>query len=774
MPSHYLQRERPRLREDTWTEDQADPQRVEYARGLWHSQDNLYLKRDRMIEENIRMLAGQQWAVYSKLLGRFVDISHWFTDRERQWRQRPVFNMLMRWFMLTHARLTENPPVITFQPSTGDRSDAQLAEVMDTVFKILWNDTNMLEVIDRIAAWVCPGGSAYWKTLVDPNIGDIIEWTQPQATLSMQREDGSEVRRMIEGAPLDEEGNVQAQLVGDGEEWEPTGKAFREYEGGLLVDVYSPIQVRGQWSNLVPWHQKRLHMCRTFMTPEEVWDRYQVEVKPDADAADQDRANAFRRVALGAGFFGAIENLEEGLASFDREGATNYVDVIEVWEAPSNFPGMQRGVDEYEEPGGRLLTVTRDKVLRDGPRPAPYRYTSPIRHLPFVNLPGRPQGTSPQETLNPQQRTLNRRWAQILEHANLSTNPIGIVDKSQGLKKGDITDEPGQLIYAQRKSNTSTPPLEYVSPPPLGEDSWRTLQTVRNEFTDAGNLEGSEGRPPTRDASGELVKELRFNEDRYIAATARRFSLALGRMVEDWMVTLPYIWSRQKTLAWAGEDTVLRTVIVTPDLFEKGTVNVSPDIESMLPEGRGERQQRVYLMWKEGAFGPPDSPEAIRRLQELGRFPHLNRAHRPGGTHLIMAEKENGDLAQGVAATDIPIFEWQNHEVHLSAHEEFMAGPDYQKLPPDVQYQFYVHWQMTRAALVKAHQNRLGLEGQKQLAAGAVAAAVEGEMQDVAAMVGPEQQPGMEATEGGPETPRGVQTPEGGGPGSATPENAVA
>lgn len=766
----YFQ-QRPNLREDPWTPDREDDRRIQYARGLWHSQDMLFLKRDRQIEENIRMLAGQQWAVYSKLLGRFVDISHWFTDRERKWRQRPVFNMLLRWFMLTHARLTENPPVITFQPSTGDRSDAQLAEVMDTVFKILWNDVGMLEVIDRIASWLCPGGSAYWKTVVDPNIGDVIEWTLPQAKLSMQGADGQMIERMIEGAPLDEHGNVQAKLVGDGTEWEPTGKAFREYEGGLKVEVLSPIQVRGQWSNLVPWHEKRWHMTRTFMTPEEVYDRYGVECEPDASESDADQANALRRVAMGAGFFGAIENLEEGLASFDREGASEYCDVMELYEAPSNFPGMQRGTDEYEEPGGRLLTVTKRKVLRDGQRPAPYPYTSPIRHLPFVSLPGRPQGTTPQEALNPQQRTLNRRWAQILEHANLSTNPVGIADKSQGIQKGDLTDEPGQIIYAQRKGTSSHPPLEYIAPPPLGEDSWRTLHQVRNEFTDAGNLEGSDGRPPTRDASGELVKELRFNEDRYIAATARRFSLALGRMVEDWIVTLPYIWSQEKTLAWAGEDTVLRTVLVTPDLFEKGAVNVTPDIESMLPEGRGERQQRVYLMWKEGAFGDPASPQALRRLQELGRFPHLNRAHRPGGTHLIMAEQENGKLAQGVPAASIPIFEWQDHEVHLAAHEEFMAGPDYQKLSPEVQQQFYLHWAMTRQAMVTAHKNRIGLEGQMQLAAGAVASAVQGEMEDIAAEVGPQ---GIQATEGGPETPRDVQTPEGGGPGTATPENAVA
>ena len=92
----HLPTERPPVRESMWEPDAGDPKRLQFAWGLWHSQDNLFLKRDRQIEENIRMLAGQQWAMYSKLLGRFVDISHYFTDRERKWRQRPVFNILLR------------------------------------------------------------------------------------------------------------------------------------------------------------------------------------------------------------------------------------------------------------------------------------------------------------------------------------------------------------------------------------------------------------------------------------------------------------------------------------------------------------------------------------------------------------------------------------------------------------------------------------------------------------------------------------------------------
>src|SRR5690606_41248817 len=77
-----------------------------------------------------------------------------------------------------------------------------------------------------------------------------------------------------------------------------------------------------------------------------------------------------------------------------REG---FVQVFAFWHAPSRFPGME---ETRESPGGRLPTVTRTKVLRDGVRYAPFPNTSPIRQFIFVRVPGRPSGAWPQEWPN--------------------------------------------------------------------------------------------------------------------------------------------------------------------------------------------------------------------------------------------------------------------------------------------------------------------------------------------------------------------------------------
>jgi hypothetical protein len=144
--------------DDPFTEDDDgfDARRVLYIQDLWASQEDLLRDRDKLIESNIRMLCGQQWNVWSRLLGRWVDVTQYLNDDERRWRFMPVLNRLIHWFMLLHARLTENPPVLSFQAGP-DQIDAELAEVADVVWKHLWFDVGMADKVDEMYAWLIPG-----------------------------------------------------------------------------------------------------------------------------------------------------------------------------------------------------------------------------------------------------------------------------------------------------------------------------------------------------------------------------------------------------------------------------------------------------------------------------------------------------------------------------------------------------------------------------------------------------------------------------------------
>src|SRR5258706_689928 len=93
-------RDVPPLRADPFIIDQFDGRRVECNMRTCRQQDHALRRPDRQIEENIRVLAGQHWTIWNPWLQKFMDVSEWRTDDERRWRQRPVVNRVLYWFIL--------------------------------------------------------------------------------------------------------------------------------------------------------------------------------------------------------------------------------------------------------------------------------------------------------------------------------------------------------------------------------------------------------------------------------------------------------------------------------------------------------------------------------------------------------------------------------------------------------------------------------------------------------------------------------------------------
>lgn len=695
--SERYRRDPPPLRVDNQP-DEHDDARALFGWERFQSQDSGWRLRDREIEHNVRMLAGQQWWQYHHLLG-WKDVTYWMSDEEKRWRQRPVFNRILPWYILTHARMTENGFISTFLPGP-DRHDADLAEIMDILYKKIWRDVGMTDVWARCAAWIIVAGAGYLQSRIDLNKGEWEPWIG-QATLPLigpddqpvLRPDGSPVEQPVDGVPFNKDGEPLAILRHDG--LQIIGEPHAERRGEIVVDVLSPLEVRGQWGPL-PWNDQRIHMSRSYLMPEQVWELYGVEVEPDVRGEATNTAGFLERILFGSGFFGAAsarvgsEYTGTGIGSGSYQH--DYVAVQTLWQAPSK---RTEGMEETpQSPGGRMLVQTRDKVLRDGPRPFPYRYTSPLREFEFIRLPGRPGGSTPQETLNSPQKAYNTGWKQILENRALSANPQQVWDLESGLDASQIDNRPGRQYGVRMKRNVK--PISWIVPPPMGPDIWRSQAALADEMAYLGSTHGSEPQQFSKDASGELVRELRFNDDRFLGPTMRRAAEEMGRLIEDWRAMLPLIYTQETIINYTGDDNVARTITLLPDILQTGTADVVPDVESMLPEGRGERRARTYKMWQDGAFGDPMSPQALRQLHELSRFPHMSRTAKPGGIHWTTAEQENGELLQGSMP---PTYDWYNDEIHLAVHEEFMASPEWRRLPDQVKIGFIVHRQ--------EHQNNI-------------------------------------------------------------------
>lgn len=707
----------PPLRADPFTPDDQDGNRVAYNLRQWRGQDHALRRRDRQVEENIRVLAGQHWTLWNPWLQKFQDVSEWMTDDERRWRQRPVVNRVLYWYILTHARLTENPPILTFQPSNADRLSADLAEVQDTIFKSKWRELGMPQVIDDLVAWLCPGGRAFLQSGLNAKSGPVRQMRGDGIVPVLQQSADGQFSPVLDasGQPVHRgvSGKVGFKRGPDGKtpiivsHLDPNGNLVdREppetyHEGDLDVNVLSPVQVRGEWGP-TPWHKKRWHMVRYWLTPEEVYELFGVdEVGETASVSVATSDPGFlQRMFFGSGYYGAASD-KPGSEWATMPTQESYVEVFARWEVPSAFPGTERRAPNPDtqdpgEPGGRLLITTKRKVLRDGTRPFDFQWCSSLRKFDFVNVPGRPAGTTPLEMLVPLNRSYNRFYAQIFENATLHANPIRVIDQLSGLGEVEMTNKPGESYVVMMRPNVD--PVRYVQPPSLGRDVYQAQQLLMKDFQDLGHLEGAEGRAPTPDPSGKLIRELRFNSDRFLGPTARRMVEEIGRMADDWMQVLKVCWDEEKILHYAGDDTIPRTISVLPEMFVRGAVHVIADVESMLPQSRAERQSEITTMYQMGAWGQPGTPGAVQKWLELARFPHLGRSAWPAGQDVTTAQQENGKLIQGVPAEQIPIFEWYDNGAHLAVHEDFMKSAYYLRLSPQVQQQFAIHRQLHKAA----------------------------------------------------------------------------
>ncbi len=703
--------------------DENDDKRALWSYERFAAQDGAYRLRDREIEENIRFLAGQHWWVYHHLLG-WKDITYWMSDEEKRWRQRPVFNRILPWFILTHARMTENPFICSYLPGP-DRRDAELAEMLDALHKAKWRDTNMTDVWDRCAGWLIAAGAVFPQSRIDLNKGEWEQWIGkaelpllgPDDQPVINERTGEPITRVVSDVPFDKEGQPLAVLRADGPQ--TLGEPHAERRGDITVDVFSSLQIRGQWGPL-PWHEQRIHMSRSYLTPEEVYERWEVECEPDVRGEAASSAGFLERVLFGSGFYGAASGsigAEFGGTGNAKDG---YCAVQTTWMAPSKrIKGMEETPDE---PGGRMLVTTRKQVLHDGPREVAYKYTSPIRCFEFLRIPGRAGGTTPEEMMKSPQRAYNTEWKQTLEHRALTSSPQQVYDTFSGLKAHQVDNRPGRQYGVLMRPGVK--PIEWIVPPPMGTDGWRTQDALKEELQYLG---GETGKKPARfgkEASGELVREVRFDEDRGLSPTMRRAAEEMGRMMQDWMVLWPTIYTTETVLKYTGEDNVARSIMLMPDLLKAHTADVVPDLESMLPEGRGERRARIYKMWQDGAWGPPDSPEAIRKLHELGNFPNMGRTAKPGGVHWTTAEQENGELLQGGQP---PTYDWYDDAIHLVALEEFMSTPEWRRLSDEIKFAFVLHRLGHQASLARKEQEALLAQREQQIIAGVVEPGPEGE-----------------------------------------------
>jgi hypothetical protein len=230
----------------------------------------------------------------------------------------------------------------------------------------------------------------------------------------------------------------------------------------------------------------------------------------------------------------------------------------------------------------------------------------------------------------------------------------------------------------------SGPPLEQFEPSGLPAGSMQFSQLLQDFLRMFGSQPlGSEGMPVTKDPSGELQRELRFDTDRVWGATVRAHSYGWARFAVKMQHILAACMDDRRLMVLSGEDNMPIFLEVGREIFT-GTINAWPQPESQVLESRQEKQNRILALVNNPS-GPLITPQ--QALEALN-YPDLIRATRPGGPAYAMQERENLELLLG---QDPQVLQEHDHAAHLACLKRFQQTVYYRDLDPATQERFRMH-----------------------------------------------------------------------------------
>jgi hypothetical protein len=409
-----------------------------------------------------------------------------------------------------------------------------------------------------------------------------------------------------------------------------------------------------------------------------------VDCEPNVRGTASD-IGEIERLLYGTGFYGSASNTGPGSQMSPRRSTEGYVEV-------RSRCGKRRAATaawrRRRLAGWAVARRRRRRVLRDGVRPAAFPHTSPLNTFEFVRIPGRNGGTTPVEALTPIQRAYNAGYGQIKRARQPVVESEGRDRLRFGLKPGKFTNKPGENYVLNRRPGV--PAIEYIAHALARQDVYKMHADAARGVRDIGFANAQDQSNPGD--SGEKVKEVRFNTDRFLGPTMRRERGRVRPRLRELAHHAPAdVGHGDHDLSYAGDDNIARTITVFPEMFKEGYVNIRPDVESMLPEGRGERQEQDVQDVPGRAVRARRLARGAAEVLGDGAMPHLSRAAKPGGIHTTTAEQENGKLLLGAPAQEIPVYEWYDDDAHLAVHENFMASPEFEKLAPPLKDAFTMH-----------------------------------------------------------------------------------
>ena len=622
---------------------------------------------------NLSFYKGKQYVFYNRRSRRIESLPTDDGDKPR-YRVRLVSNQIAPNTQSLLSRLVKSKPQFFATPGQTTYEAQKASEVAENLLDYWWDAFHLTEKREEAMMWSIICGNGFWKITWDDKAGP-----------------GMKVMLDPDGQPI-VDSLVKHYFKNTLEEMglDPAEFEKRVYQGEIRIDVLSPFDVLLDDSAQV-FEDCKYAFCVHPMSPEEIFDRYGVRLKPNA-------VNRYPDETLP----GAFGNLEAKTQENVRVVYYGYF------------------LPDSKYPDGRFVVFTKSPniVLYDAPWPYPFEEL-PLVKFPGLRIPGQLWDTSVVEQAIPLQKELNRTLSQMIEYKNLTLKPQMLAPV--GSLRQRITDEPGAIFEYNPVAGQVPQSIPIPSLPPY---VFEHLQDLGVRLKDTFGLnEIVEGSVPPNVEAGVAIDLLQEAATDRLAPQIMLMEKTLERCGNLMLQLAQSYYNEPRTMIITGSGSKPKVEkFEDADLIKGVTVKV--EAGSGLPRTRAGRQARVMQLLQMGILTPTkaykymdmadfkglqmqfeaDEEQAMREHDKLLEGGIVNeQAAKQAQEQLMMSMLEGNDvdpqlLQQSVEAGLQPLT-FENKAVHLEVHGQFMKTAEFESLPAQIKDVFYKHYEFTREAV---------------------------------------------------------------------------
>lgn len=529
-------------------------------------------------------------------------------------------NYILPLFRSVYSRLIRQKANVHAQPTTSTQEDRDAARVSKEVAEDFWQNCN------RNNPWLrseFTGMQAVLMRLIlykmTIGIGHLVPYFNPKSKAFVYQE---------------------PRQPGPGQK----GNIFEADVGNAEVRVVSPL-------NMFKDRFQRFAIERRFISPEQVWDEYGVDVAP-SDVDEDDTEVKIRRMLEGT-----------DAEKMDKDGVYVYRKLC----VPSK---------EYKN--GRELVCTDKEILYDGELPTEARSRIQNYEFRYQDLGFCSTGQGIIEQVVGLQQDYNFNLSRIKQHTKLMAGKILVPRGADGGNSisSKFDDIIGQIIFYTmgRKPTMETPP-------PVPDHYYKNLMQIRNDMEGLMNSHDvSLGRDPSQVKSGVGISNLAEIDNSQIAPELVMFEQKLGFFAEAVLDIAQEKYNEPRLLSISGEDMALEVKsFIGSDLM--GQKNVQIKMGSNFPLDPTQRTQYILMLKHEGFISPEKAKELLEFDDIDGAFNTLDmNGAKQDILNIIDGQEVIIDPMHpmgGVAARD-----YEDHTTYLKVINDFRKGTSYQKLDP--------------------------------------------------------------------------------------------